>query len=146
MGRPIKADLSKDEVDARDCDRNIGEGNFAKIVEAMRQEPVPWVNIEGVDKADLLVKLWKNGRSRGGRQCLDHDDRLFRCKAEALIDFCPRVDFFLDRIIEVDFSLTEVDPRVYDRENYQGAFAHAVAEVREDESRWRALVANLKDK
>lgn len=132
MGRPVYANLGHEEVDPSRYDRNAGAGVFARVVEEMRAEPVPWVNIEGVDKPTLLIDLWQNGRTRGNTRGEDMDPHKRNGIAGMMIDHDPHVEFFFGRIIDVDFSRAEVDPRVYDRENGQGALAELVQKRRDN--------------
>jgi hypothetical protein len=90
------------------------------------------VNIEGLNKAKVLIALYEHARVQGmghfaaqGAKTIEIED------AEELLKVQTYFDYFNGRVMKVDLkSNKEFDPRLYDRDNGLGAAEAAVAGLR----------------
>lgn len=108
------------------------------------------INIEGIDKAELLAALFNNSRPMGmgflqahlGPQVMTKEDaeKVMNKGDDHRRDF-PEImarsnrpmlyfDYLFGRPLKVDLSNDEVREDLYDRDNGAGAFARIVAELR----------------
>ena len=88
------------------------------------------VSIKGLDKARVLVALWRRSHGQG----MSFLDPKAGCDltlddARELLKERSYFDYLWGRVLKVDLSGDEFDPRLYDRDNFQGAAAEAVAEA-----------------
>lgn len=86
------------------------------------------IDISKMNKAEVLAVLYNNSKPQG--MGFLHFDPAVMSKEEAeqfLIDN-PRqyFDYLKGRVLKVDLSGKQFDPRLYDRDNGQGAAALAV--------------------
>jgi hypothetical protein len=89
-----------------------------------------WVNIEGLQKADVLAALYNASVARGNG-LLDFDPRpMTREEAAELLRVAglrPYFDYLHGRVMKIDLSGSkELDARLYDRDNGPGAAARAI--------------------
>lgn len=89
------------------------------------------IDIKGLDKAEVLIALWDNSHAQGmsflsaipeGAVTVEHFRELLQNKTY--------FDYLYGRVIKVDLSEDEFDERLYDRDNYPGAAAEAIAPLR----------------
>jgi hypothetical protein len=92
------------------------------------------VNIEGLDKADVLAALYNASRPQG-MGFLGYDPQpMTGGEAQELLDSgVHHFDYLKGRVMKLDLkSDSEFDPRLYDRDNGDGAAAHAIHLLREE--------------
>ena len=94
------------------------------------------VNIKGLDKADVLMALFNASRPLGMgilAEIARGGGPMTREQANGVIAECAErggstyFDYLVGRVMKIDISGDEVDPRLYDRDNGQGAAARALA-------------------
>ena len=92
-----------------------------------------YVDVKGLDSAELLVQLWKgsfNASYFRGRT--PPDPPTVETARQALRDAPTEyIDYFNGRVIKIKFSSDIIDPWGYDRDVGEGAFARVVKEMRE---------------
>ena len=82
------------------------------------------IDISGMDKAEVLQKLHAASFQQG--MGVLHKDGLTYEQAQELIKQDPRFDYLHGRVMKVDLSGDTLDPRLYDRDNGEGAAARAL--------------------
>lgn len=87
------------------------------------------VSIAGLDKVELLKRLWEGSTPAGFFMFNAVPPPSFSVE-EAKKAVERRIDYFCGRCIKCDLSKDEVDPTLYDRDMGQGAFAGIVAKMR----------------
>lgn len=108
------------------------------------------INISGVDKAELLAALYNASKQQGMGFChkrgaggmsveeaqKEIDDRVRYwvdkkdiTVQQALDEFGCAFDYLHGRVMKVDIGGDELDPRLYDRDNGQGAAFAAIAHL-----------------
>lgn len=93
------------------------------------------IDITGIDKAELLVSLHENATPTGLGWLHPHAfESLTKEEAESALKECTQFDYFRGRPLKVDLSSDRVDPRLYDRDAGQGAFARIVEQLRNHET------------
>jgi hypothetical protein len=89
------------------------------------------VDISGLDRLELLHRLWERSSPAlfFSLESLDPPKWDEKTAAEALER--NRIDYLMGRAIKCRFDETnQVDPRLYDRDNGQGAFKKVVDGMR----------------
>jgi hypothetical protein len=99
------------------------------------QKMTEMIDISGVDKVVLLAILHSGQKPAGfftegtcganAEWALPRFDRAAAAKAVTRY-----IDYFCGKAIKMDLSKDQVDPRLYDRDAGQGAFARAVKEAK----------------
>lgn len=85
------------------------------------------IDIEGKDKADVLAKLYNASRPLGlGIVQAVGDDMTLEEARRVLDSDGTYVDYLNGRVMKVDLSGSVLDPRLYDRDNGQGAADRAI--------------------
>jgi hypothetical protein len=85
------------------------------------------IDLKGKDKAEVLAKLYNASRPQGmgflqaTKQDMTRDEA-----AELLANGQTYFDYLRGRVMKVDLSGDELDPRLYDRDNGQGAASAAL--------------------
>lgn len=87
------------------------------------------VNIQGLDKVELLHALWSNQKSASFFTMSGIPSPQFDHQ-EANTAVLERIDYFCGRAIKCDLSKNEVDPGLYDRDAGQGTFEKIVNQLR----------------
>jgi hypothetical protein len=90
------------------------------------------INIAGLDKAAVLATLYNHSRQQGlgflhTRSALPMSDD----QAAAELNANPHgyFDYLHGRVMKVDLTGEELDPRLYDRDNGAGAAARAIGQL-----------------
>lgn len=90
------------------------------------------VNIEGLDKAKVLVALFNNSHQQGlgfldgrGQQNLSYEI------AKEIVEQTTSFDYLFGRVLKVDISGDTFNEWLYDRDNGQGAAQNAIDSIRE---------------
>lgn len=98
------------------------------------------VNVAGLDKADLLVRLfYKTPHTTASRLtefsiAKDRGFMSLRKCARAELAQNARIFVFLASPIDIDFTTDDVDPARYDAITRKGTFARIVAQMRREQS------------
>lgn len=86
------------------------------------------IDISRFDKAEVLAAL--HGASRQiGMGKLHPDRSVTIAEARALLAECKYFDYLRGRVMKVDLAGDHLDPRLYDRDNGEGAAAAALAQL-----------------
>ena len=87
------------------------------------------VNISGLNKAKVLVALY-NSTHPQGMGFLHYDPApMSENEAAQLFETHTYFDYLKGRVMKVDLSGDEFDPRLYDRDNYEGAAQDAINSI-----------------
>lgn len=85
------------------------------------------IDLKGKDKAEVLAKLYNASKPLGmGFLQADGDDMTTEQARELLDAGQTYFDYLKGRVMKIDLSGDELDPRLYDRDNGQGAAASAL--------------------
>ena len=88
------------------------------------------IDISDLNKADVLAALYNASRPLG-MGFLQYDATpMLRQEAEDLLGHGQYFDYLHGRVMKVDLSKHELDPRLYDRDNGEGAAFRAIQELR----------------
>lgn len=89
------------------------------------------INIKGLEKARVLLALWKHSHEQGMSFFGTFTDNptLNDC-AEFLEKSGGYVDYFNGRVIKVDLRGDTINPALYDRDCGQGACERAINSIR----------------
>lgn len=100
------------------------------------------VNIKGLDKAEVLLALWKSSRMQGmsflgflatGELTLEQAKKEVEERLNASAVCGERrcyFDYLNGRVLKVDISQDEFDSRLYDRDNGENAAQRAIDKLR----------------
>lgn len=88
------------------------------------------LNIAGINKADLLVALYNNSRTQGLGFLSAKPGDMRREEAAELLRGTQDFDYLHGRVMKVNLSKDEFDPRWYDRDLGQGAAQRVVEALR----------------
>lgn len=95
------------------------------------------INIAGLDKAEVLLALYHRGQVQG-LGALEAGVGLSYDKAKEAVEQAAAnpgwgeviyFDYVLGRVIKTEIGLAELDPRLYDRDNGEGAAKAALAHL-----------------
>lgn len=85
------------------------------------------INIKGLDKARILVALHRRSRTQGmGFLHPENDKPLTIEEAQALLAQETYFDYLRGRVMKVRIEGNLLDPRLYDRDNGEGAAEFAI--------------------
>lgn len=85
------------------------------------------IDIKGKRKAEVLAKLYNASRPQGMGFLRADNQVMTTADAQAIIDSGQTYfDYLKGRVLKVDLGGDELDPRLYDRDNGQGAAAAAL--------------------
>lgn len=85
------------------------------------------IDLKGKDKAEVLAKLYNASRPQGmGFLQATKQDMTRGEAAELLASGQTYFDYLKGRVMKVDLSGDELEPRLYDRDNGLGAAAAAL--------------------
>ena len=79
------------------------------------------IDISKMDKADVLAALYNRAQTQGLGLLHYTPEPLAKEEAEALLEMRTYFDYLKGRVMKVELSGDELDPRLYDRDNGQGA-------------------------
>lgn len=100
------------------------------------------INIAGLDKAEVLMALYHRGQVQG-LGALESGSGFTIEKAKEAIEHAVATagwgeimyfDYLVGRVIKTEIGEDGLDPRLYDRDNGQGAAAAALAHLLEGKS------------
>lgn len=87
------------------------------------------VDISNIDKAKVLAALY-NATHPQGLGLLHYDPTpMSETEARELLKSQTHFDYLKGRVMKVDLSGSEFDPRLYDRDNYDGAAQDAINKI-----------------
>jgi hypothetical protein len=95
------------------------------------------VNIKGMDKAEVLLALWKASQMQGmsflgflasGELTLSQARKEIQERKHTSFDGTDSIyfDYLNGKVMKVDLGQDEFDPRLYDRDNGDGAAQRAI--------------------
>lgn len=85
------------------------------------------IDLKNKDKAEILAKLYNASQPLGmGVFHADGNDMTTEQARELLDAGHTYFDYLKGRVMKIDLSGDELDPRLYDRDNGQGAAAAAI--------------------
>jgi hypothetical protein len=90
------------------------------------------IDITGLDKADVLIALYESARVQGFGYLHVQAEPLSRDVARELLARQTYFDYLFGRVLKVDFAEEDaaIDPRLYDRDNGEGAAQRAIETLR----------------
>lgn len=95
------------------------------------------INIGDLDKAEVLASLYNHSRQQGmgflnalGKKNLTVEDARKILESHAKDGGGAYFDYLQGRVMKVDLGGDSFDPRLYDRDNGQGAARAAIEELR----------------
>lgn len=89
------------------------------------------INLEGLNKADVLAALYNASKPKGLAPLHFDSQEMTREEAAKLLakDRPPRFEYIKGRVMKINLSGDDLDPRFYDRDNGPGAAAKAIATI-----------------
>jgi hypothetical protein len=88
------------------------------------------VSIAGLSKAAVLAALY-NASKPQGMGFMHYDPKpMTIAEAEQVLQRLTYIDYLKGRLMKIDLSTDEIDPRLYDRDNGQGTVATIIEELR----------------
>lgn len=87
------------------------------------------INLSGIDKAEVLAALYNASKPLGLGALHFTPEEMTREQAADLLAQSPHFDYLQGRVMKINLSGDELDPRLYDRDNGKGAAARAIAAI-----------------
>jgi len=89
------------------------------------------INLDGLDKADVLAVLYNSSKPLG-LGFMQYDSKpMNKEEAQTILDSGRNYfDYLKGRVMKVDLSRNTLDTRLYDRDNGQGAAESAISALR----------------
>ncbi len=87
------------------------------------------IDISKLDKADVLCALYNNSRPLGMGVFHFTPEPMTADEANGLLNESKYFDYLKGRVMKIDLSGDELDPRLYDRDNGNGAAHRAIANI-----------------
>lgn len=84
------------------------------------------ISLTGLNKGDVLAALYNASRAQGMGFMQYEAKPMTRAEAEQILEKTTYFDYLKGRVMKVDLSGDELDPRLYDRDNGQGAVQMAI--------------------
>lgn len=89
------------------------------------------ININGLDKAEVLMSLFNGSRQQGMGFFDDRGSANMTIeKARELISFRCDFDYLYGRVMKIDLSGDTLNPWLYDRDNGEGAAEEIINKLR----------------
>lgn len=94
------------------------------------------INIKGLDKAEVLLALWKGSHAQGMSFLGMMNGGLTLEKAKGMVDELKEhnhplyFDYVMGHVIKCDLTDDEFDPRLYDRDCGEGRAAEVIEALR----------------
>lgn len=87
------------------------------------------IDISKLDKGEVLAALYNNSKPQG-LGFLHHDSaKMDKSEANDLLAEGTYFDYLKGRVMKVDLRGDELDPRLYDRDNGEGAALRALSHL-----------------
>lgn len=94
------------------------------------------VNIEGLDKAEVLAQLYNHSRPQGLGFLWATDENMTIEEARELLEKDTYFDYIKSRVMKVNLSSDkEFDERLYDRDHWPGKAQYVIDKIREKHSK-----------
>ncbi len=92
------------------------------------------ISIKDFNKADVLAALYNHSKPQGLGFLNYIPNRMTREEAQELLDANPRkyFDYLYGRVLKIDLSTDELDPRLYDRDLGNGAAQRVIDKLHEE--------------
>jgi hypothetical protein len=87
------------------------------------------ISIKGLDKAEVLQALYDRARTQGMGIFQYIPGPLSKEEAQSLLQTSSYFDYLKGRVMKIDMSGDEIDPRLYDRDNGEGAAEAAISKL-----------------
>lgn len=97
------------------------------------------IDIKGLDKAEVLLALWTSSRMQG-MSFLGYKKDMTLAYAQECIEQARHIgmsgeeeiyfDYLNGKVMKIDIAPDEIDPRLYDRDNGEGAAQKAIDNLR----------------
>jgi len=87
------------------------------------------INLEGVDKAEVLASLYNRSKPLGMGFFHAVDGNMDAAEARDLLSKETYFDYLKGRVMKVSFRKDVLDTRLYDRDNGNGAAYKAIAHL-----------------
>lgn len=85
------------------------------------------INIKGLDKAQVLLALWNHSKGMGNAWMSNpQNEALTLEEAAEHLSKTTYVDYIKGRVIKCELGEDTLDPRLYDRDNGNGAALQAI--------------------
>ncbi len=89
------------------------------------------IDISKLNKAEVLSALWNNSRMQGMSFLGSNGStKMTKEDAQAHLSNCTYFDYLNGRVLKVDLSEDEFCPRLYDRDNGEGAALRAIQRIK----------------
>lgn len=88
------------------------------------------INIAGLDKAKVLIALYEHARAQGMGFLQAKNEPMTEAEAKALLEADDYFDYVHGRVMKVQISGDELNPRLYDRDNGFGAAEAAIKTIK----------------
>jgi hypothetical protein len=91
------------------------------------------IDISKMNKCEVVAKLFNNSKPIGMGFFQDYEPPMTNSEAEKVLDQVGDgyIDYCRGRVMKVDVSGNTLDPRLYDRDNGQGAALRALTNHKE---------------
>jgi hypothetical protein len=87
------------------------------------------MNIKGINKAKVLAALYNNSKPQG-MGFLHYDSKpMTEEEAEALLKQTTYFDYLKGRVMKIDLSGDELQTRLYNRDNGEGAAERVISDI-----------------
>lgn len=94
------------------------------------ETPKNCIDITGKDKAEILAALYNNSRQQGmGLLNPNGKVDMTRDQATEILKEQSYFDYLNGRVMKIRLKEDYLDPRLYDRDNGQGAAERAIKEI-----------------
>ena len=87
------------------------------------------IDISKLDKIEVLMALYNNAKAQGMGFLQFINEPMERKTAMRLLEENSYFDYVQGRVMKVDLSQNEFDPRLYDRDNGEGAALQAIQSI-----------------
>jgi hypothetical protein len=87
------------------------------------------INIAGLDKVKVLQALYERAKPQGMGFLHYTPGPLPEAEAKACLERHPYFDYLNGRVMKVDLGKDTLDPRLYDRDNGDGAAERALQDA-----------------
>jgi len=88
------------------------------------------ITIKDLDKGAVLAALYNHSQVQGMGVFQAKGGLMTAEQANELLEEQTYFDYLYGKVMKVELSKDELDPRLYDRDNGQGAAARAIATIK----------------
>jgi len=87
------------------------------------------IDLTKYDKADVLAALYNHAKAQGMGLLHYTPEDMTREQATIMLEHSSCFDYVHGRVMKVDLKGDTLDPRLYDRDNGEGAAERAIATI-----------------